>query len=165
MFSVGDIVEPKNPREFRDYWGRHSDAEGDTDSAIYTIVESLHNQGVRLKELSFDKQQGWFIPNWFQLVPEEELPKKEEKDLPKLEEYAKIVGTHNIPMGRIAKVHDALYVARFAHNEVLRIWPNEKSCQVESLPITHDNTWHMELLPINTTLTLVFQGDKNGTQV
>jgi len=165
-FKVGDVVGVIDPEKFRAYWNNRqsqsNDVVGDFEAEQFTITETDGTNGYKLKELSFGGP--WFVESWFYKIEEKDMKKKE---APK-EEKKETIKLKDLPLGRIAKVHDSLYVAKFISTEVLRIWlPNKDNGNqgsIESLDGVVVN-WDLELLPLGATISFVFNGEKDWQEV
>jgi len=139
------------------------DVIGDYNAKQFTITDKDGSNGYKLKELSFGGP--WFIESWFYKIEEKDMKKKE---APK-EEKKETIKLKDLPLGRIAKVHDSLYVAKFISTEVLRIWlpnkDNDNQGAIESLKLDGSVNWDLELMPLGATITFAFNGEKEWQEV
>lgn len=174
-FKVGDKVRIKP--DDKGIWDNFTTERGigDPHSKEFTITECksigvLNSPYYKVQEYSQDWScEGYLTETWFDLVEPAKSNTVHDTAL-KINRLAapleKVKGHKNIPVGRIAKLEDGLYFARTGTISYIKIWTGEND-RIGGPTIEGEdyssNTWEdfeFELLPLDTTITLCFNGDK-----
>jgi hypothetical protein len=178
MFNTGDKVRIRDgSRGVWNQWMGENCAEGDYKAETFTI-SGYHPKLDNYYSLEEVKQtasvDGYFLDSWFERVFEPvKIPKPKKSKVVLVKEPDKfntvVKGMDQIPLGRIAKKDHGLYFARTGINEVIKIWTGENKGiggpTIESANREED-TWknaQFELLPLDTTITLCFNGKWEGS--